>query len=52
MTDVFDYGSPLGILGEMADAVFLKSYMMKLLAERNELIKRTAEGGDWQKFIP
>lgn len=51
MKGVFDYESPLGILGEMADAVFLKSYMTKLLAERNELIKRTAESDDWQKFV-
>jgi ligand-binding SRPBCC domain-containing protein len=51
LKDVFDYESPLRFLGQMADAMFLKKYMTRLLAERNELIKRTAEGGGWQKFI-
>ncbi|MEP7074737.1 MAG: SRPBCC family protein [Acidobacteriota bacterium] len=52
MTDVFDYRSPLGPLGSLADALFLKRYMTKLLAERNRVLKEIAEGDSWQKFIP
>ena len=43
MTDRFDYTSPLGVLGKLADAIFLKRYMTRLLKCRNGLIKRVAE---------
>ncbi len=51
MRDVFDYDSPLGIIGKIADALFLENYMTRILTERNCLIKQTAENGDWQKFV-
>ena len=43
MTDLFDFQSPLGILGTMADKLILKRYLSRLLTKRNELIKTTAE---------
>ena len=43
MTDVFDYSSPLGVLGRFADFLFLKSYMTKFLKIRNTEIKKFAE---------
>jgi len=43
MIDIFDYTSPLGLLGKLADRLFLKSYMKRLLVKRNEVIKRYAE---------
>jgi ligand-binding SRPBCC domain-containing protein len=43
MTDTFDYTSPLGPLGWVADVVVLKRYMRRLLAIRNQVIKRAAE---------
>jgi len=43
MTDVFDYTSPLGFLGRIADKLFLENYMRRLLQERNLVIKKTAE---------
>lgn len=46
MTDIFDYQSPLGILGKVADVLFLKRYMSKFLIKRNEVIKLYAEGGN------
>lgn len=52
MKDVFDYDSPFWILGKIADALFLESYMTKLLTERNLLIKKVAESEDWRKFLP
>lgn len=51
MKDVFDYASPLGLLGRFADLLFLKRYMTKLLQLRNELIKSVAESGDAQAFL-
>lgn len=43
MTDVFDYVSPYGILGKLADWLFLKRYMTDLLVQRNNGIKEYAE---------
>jgi ligand-binding SRPBCC domain-containing protein len=43
MTDVFTFESPLGLLGRLANILFLKSYMKRLLVKRNEIIKQAAE---------
>ena len=43
MTDEFMYQSPLGILGKVADALFLKKYMQNLIEHRNQVIKQKAE---------
>ena len=50
MTDTFDYTAPLGLLGRLADGVFLKRYMRRLLARRNEVIRQVAEAGDGGRF--
>lgn len=46
MTDIFDYTSPYGFFGRLADALFLKRYMKNLLKERNCVIKDFAENED------
>jgi ligand-binding SRPBCC domain-containing protein len=51
MKDIFDYDSPLGFLGNIADVLFLESYMRKILTERNRLIKEIAESDEWRKFL-
>jgi ligand-binding SRPBCC domain-containing protein len=43
MTDEFEYKSPLGLLGKLADLLFLERYMRKLLELRNSVLKLTAE---------
>nr|WP_068891144.1 SRPBCC family protein [Pedobacter panaciterrae] len=43
MVDVFDYVSPMGIVGKLADWLFLKKYMTSLLVMRNKVIKKHAE---------
>jgi len=43
MVDIFDYTSPLGPLGRLADGLFLRRYMMRLLRARNAYLKRAAE---------
>jgi ligand-binding SRPBCC domain-containing protein len=43
MKDVFDYTSPLGMLGWFADWLFLERYMRLLLEERNQVLKQQAE---------
>ena len=51
MTDYFDYESPFGILGKMADKLFLLKYMTDLLAERNRIVKDFAETDKWKKIV-
>ncbi len=46
MTDIFEFESPFGIIGEIFNALFLRNYMERFLFERNRLIKRTAESED------
>jgi len=43
MLDTFRYTAPVGPLGRLADRLFLKSYMRRLLRERNWYLKRVAE---------
>lgn len=43
ITDIFDYTSPYGFLGRIADNLFLKRYMTNLLVERNRVVKAFAE---------
>jgi ligand-binding SRPBCC domain-containing protein len=43
MIDTFDYVSPLGILGRIADSLFLLNYLTDLLVKRNAVIKSYAE---------
>ncbi|CAN5384782.1 hypothetical protein BH09BAC5_BH09BAC5_17420 [soil metagenome] len=50
MKDAFEYHSPLGFLGKIADALFLKNYMTRFLLQRNKELKRIAEGNDWKKL--
>lgn len=49
--DRFDYRSPLGILGKMANALFLKRYMHNFLYQRNLIIKRYAESELWKEIL-
>ena len=43
MIDKFHFQSPLGILGKLANVLFLKQYMINLLETRNKLLKTEAE---------
>jgi ligand-binding SRPBCC domain-containing protein len=43
MTDKFYFESPLGMLGKLANRLFLKRYMIQLLQTRNQLLKEKAE---------
>ena len=43
MIDHFDYMSPLGCLGQVADALFLKHYMRSFIKLQAENVKRVVE---------
>ncbi|MBW7674924.1 SRPBCC family protein [Chryseobacterium chendengshani] len=46
MTDIFEFESPLGIIGKLFNRLFLTNYLTKFLLTRNKLIKKTAEFSD------
>ncbi len=43
MIDKFHFKSPFGVLGKLANFIFLEQYMMNLLSSRNEYLKTKAE---------
>ena len=51
MKDSFVYKAPLGLLGKLADVLFLKDYMEKFLSRRNMLIKKYAETELWKNIL-
>lgn len=51
MTDHFRYSSPLGVLGKMADMIFLKNYMTNFLKNKNTELKKVAESDKWKFFL-
>jgi len=51
MRDVFEFHSPLGVLGKIVDALLLKRYLSAFLAERNDVIKSTAESDRWRSYL-
>ncbi|HXE11799.1 MAG TPA: SRPBCC family protein [Bryobacteraceae bacterium] len=52
MKDVFCFAAPLPVLGPLADVLFLRRYMRKLLKERNTVLKQIAESDGWRKYLP
>ena len=51
ITEVFDYESPLSILGRVFDFLILKKYMSNFFSQRNEAIKRALESDKWKEFL-
>lgn len=52
MIDIMEINAPLGILGKIAEHLFLDNYMKKFLLQRNEYIKKVAESEEWKLFLP
>lgn len=51
MKDEFYYEAPWGILGRMAERLFLTAYLHRFLLARNEHIRQTAEGDSWRLYL-
>ena len=51
MTDIFNYKSPFGIFGKLADKLFLEKYMTELLVERNRIVKEFSESEKWKELL-
>jgi ligand-binding SRPBCC domain-containing protein len=52
MRDVFEFTSPLGFLGKIADAVVLSAYLRRFLVQRGAVVKHYAETDAWQAVLP
>lgn len=51
MRDRFEFASPLGILGKIADWLFITSYMRRFIIRRNAALKQLAESGEWSRYV-
>jgi ligand-binding SRPBCC domain-containing protein len=52
MVDEFRYQVPMGIFGTWFNQLLLKKYMVAILRNRNESIKKAAETDLWKTIIP
>ena len=52
MTDIFEFSSPLGVFGKLANLLFLKEYMTKFLITKNKELKIVAESDAWKQLLP
>jgi ligand-binding SRPBCC domain-containing protein len=50
--DRFDYTSPLGLLGRLADALAVRRHLERFLEERMQTIRRIAESDAWRRYLP
>jgi len=51
MRDLFDFQSPLGILGRITERLFLIEYMRRFLLTRHTMIKTVAETEQWRRYL-
>ncbi len=51
MSDRFEFESPLGILGKIADWLFLASYLRRFMVRRNVVLKQLAESAEWSRYL-
>jgi ligand-binding SRPBCC domain-containing protein len=51
MSDRFEFEAPLGILGRIAEKLFLTRYMKSFLLKRNCELKDMAESDYWEQYL-
>ncbi|KAA9041043.1 SRPBCC family protein [Ginsengibacter hankyongi] len=51
MKDIFNFQSPLGMIGKLVDKILLSNYLKRLLIERNSTIKEYAETEKWKSIF-
>ena len=50
MRDVLRFAAPIPLLGRIAEP-FLRAYLRRFVRERNQILKKSAEGEDWRRFL-
>lgn len=51
MKDIFEFVTPYGWLGKFFNYFLLEKYLIKLLQQRNKIIKQTAESKDRELYL-
>ncbi|MFM7182807.1 MAG: SRPBCC family protein [Verrucomicrobiales bacterium] len=51
MKDEFHFTAPLGVLGRLAECLFLTAYMRKFLTKRAAELKSMAESEEWRSYL-
>lgn len=51
MIDRFSFAAPFGLLGRLAEGMFLTGYMTRLLRKRAAVLKELAESDRWREFL-
>jgi ligand-binding SRPBCC domain-containing protein len=51
MRDEFHFSAPLGLLGRVAEWMFLTRYMESFLRSRNQTLRDLAESQDWRRYL-
>jgi ligand-binding SRPBCC domain-containing protein len=51
LIDILEYEGPRDLLGSIASAFFLKSYLESMLKKKNELIRQYAETDKWKAVL-
>ncbi|MBX3323248.1 MAG: SRPBCC family protein [Phycisphaeraceae bacterium] len=51
MKDEFHFRAPYGMLGRIAECMFLTGYMKRFLAKRAAELKSMAESDEWRRYI-
>ena len=51
MKDEFHFSAPFGILGRIAEGIFLTGYMKRFLAKRAKELKTMAESNEWRHYL-
>lgn len=52
MRDTLTFAAPLGLLGRIAEGLFLSTHMDEFLTLRNQHIKKVAESDRWRRYLP
>ena len=51
LRNVYSFAAPLGLLGLLAEVMFLRRYMLGLVRERNEVIREITESAEWPRYL-
>ncbi len=52
LMDTVRFSLPFGVAGRLAGKLLILPYIARLMKRRFALLKRTAEGSDWEGYLP
>ena len=51
MRDELRFSAPMGLLGRLAEKLFLRRHLTRFIRRRNALLKRVAESEEWRQYL-